>query len=370
MKFTIDLSKFTEVSGVISRSIDTKDFQSEVVIGINTEKKEFRMSTRSQSCYFDGSVLIENLEDCQKNVEWSVEPSQFKTIIGILPNTGEIIFEMDNDSRVFHISFGDSKINLAVAEVPSFQRETNLIRLGTVSASEFTNNLNNMVKLCSNNPVHFEHPLSCLHLFIDKEITMMSTNGASLAEIKQNIEDNEEKFECLLKPNQVATLLIGNFKGDDIIPIIKTETMIGYVDSVGVLCLVSRTTFPPLDYKQILGKTAKKEYFECSSENFKYATETLGKLAFTGSDLKFILKDGSIVVFNENEDKIKLQVTGDFENTEIRIAKTPLYQLSKFLKGNFRVYWEGNSGQRFLRFILIENEVEKEDVFLVITTND
>ena len=418
MKFSMYLNNFLEVANVISKSIGKdnsnsfesvdgkkivehtifKIHQNKLIIQHRTSQSFFKGSvdfkdidiTKEESQAKELQIKIDELEkNTNRNEEeekeldklklnmlklfnFEVDSFQLRTILSIIPKDESIItFELSDNCRQFEIYTLHYKLKLPVYD--TFQdttKEEEITILGTVSANEFLSTISDLNKIVPNDNIVQKSPGSCLHIFGKKDkLVFMATNGIALVEKTINLEDSENDFTILVKPNLANLLLSSKFEVDDILSIYVTNTQIGIIDKFNTLCLVAKagTNFEPLQYENFKQLFSREYTMTIQSNQFKNAVDNIAKLCMISNEEALNISPNKIVVENMNLDRIEMQAEGEVKETQLKINKPSFSLLSNLFTDKINMVWGKND---FIMFENLDNDNNvDENIFMIMSIN-
>lgn len=418
MKFSMYLNNFLEVANVISKSIgkdnsnsfesvDGKKVSEHTIFKVHNNK--LIIQHRTSQSFFKGSVDFKDIDitkeelqarelqikidELEKNTNrneeeekeldklklnmlklfnFEVDSFQLRTILSIIPKDESIItFELSDNCRQFEIYTLHYKLKLPVYD--TFQdttKEEEITILGTVSANEFLSTISDLNKIVPNDNIVQKSPGSCLHIFGKKDkLVFMATNGIALVEKTINLEDSENDFTILVKPNLANLLLSSKFEVDDILSIYVTNTQIGIIDKFNTLCLVAKagTNFEPLQYENFKQLFSREYTMTIQSNQFKNAVDNIAKLCMISNEEALNISPNKIVVENMNLDRIEMQAEGEVKETQLKINKPSFSLLSNLFTDKINMVWGKND---FIMFENLDNDNNvDENIFMIMSIN-
>ena len=418
MKFSMYLNNFLEVANVISKSIgkdnsnsfesvDGKKVVEHTIFKIHNNK--LIIQHRTSQSFFKGSVDFKDIDitkeelqarelqtkinELEKNTNrneeeekeldklklnmlklfnFEVDSFQLRIILSITPKDESIItFELSDNCRQFEIYTLHYKLKLPVYD--TFQdttKEEEITILGTVSANEFLSTISDLIKIVPNDNIVQKSPGSCLHIFGKKDkLVFMATNGIALVEKAINLEDSENDFTILVKPNLANLLLSSKFEVDDILSIYVTNTQIGIIDKFNTLCLVAKagTNFEPLQYENFKQLFSREYTMTIQSNQFKNAVDNIAKLCMISNEEALNISPNKIVVENMNLDRIEMQAEGEVKETQLKINKPSFSLLSNLFTDKINMVWGKND---FIMFENLDNDNNvDENIFMIMSIN-
>ena len=418
MKFSMYLNNFLEVANVISKSIgkdnsnsfesvDGKKVVEHTIFKIHNNK--LIIQHRTSQSFFKGSVDFKDIDitkeelqarelqtkinELEKNTNrneeeekeldklklnmlklfnFEVDSFQLRIILSITPKDESIItFELSDNCRQFEIYTLHYKLKLPVYD--TFQdttKEEEITILGTVSANEFLSTISDLIKIVPNDNIVQKSPGSCLHIFGKKDkLVFMATNGIALVEKTINLEDSENDFTILVKPNLANLLLSSKFEVDDILSIYVTNTQIGIIDKFNTLCLVAKagTNFEPLQYENFKQLFSREYTMTIQSNQFKNAVDNIAKLCMISNEEALNISPNKIVVENMNLDRIEMQAEGEVKETQLKINKPSFSLLSNLFTDKINMVWGKND---FIMFENLDNDNNvDENIFMIMSIN-
>ena len=418
MKFSMYLNNFLEVANVISKSIgkdnsnsfesvDGKKVSEHTIFKVHQNK--LIIQHRTSQSFFKGSVDFKDIDitkeelqarelqtkinELEKNTNrneeeekeldklklnmlklfnFEVDSFQLRTILSIIPKDESIItFELSDNCRQFEIYTLHYKLKLPVYD--TFQdttKEEEITILGTVSANEFLSTISDLIKIVPNDNIVQKSPGSCLHIFGKKDkLVFMATNGIALVEKTINLEDSENDFTILVKPNLANLLLSSKFEVDDILSIYVTNTQIGIIDKFNTLCLVAKagTNFEPLQYENFKQLFSREYTMTIQSNQFKNAVDNIAKLCMISNEEALNISPNKIVVENMNLDRIEMQAEGEVKETQLKINKPSFSLLSNLFTDKINMVWGKND---FIMFENLDNDNNvDENIFMIMSIN-
>lgn len=417
MKFSMYLNNFLEVANVISKSIgkdnsnsfesvDGKKVSEHTIFKVHNNK--LIIQHRTSQSFFKGSVDFKDIDitkeefqarelqtkinelekntnrneeeseldklkfDMLKLFNFEVDSFQLRTILSIIPKDESIItFELSDNCRQFEIYTLHYKLKLPVYD--TFQdttKEEEITILGTVSANEFLSTISDLNKIVPNDNIVQKSPGSCLHIFGKKDkLVFMATNGIALVEKTINLEDSENDFTILVKPNLANLLLSSKFEVDDILSIYVTNTQIGIIDKFNTLCLVAKagTNFEPLQYENFKQLFSREYTMTIQSNQFKNAVDNIAKLCMISNEEALNISPNKIVVENMNLDRIEMQAEGEVKETQLKINKPSFSLLSNLFTDKINMVWGKND---FIMFENLDNDNNvDENIFMIMSIN-
>lgn len=379
MKFKVHNQEFMTVAQTVIKGI-SKDQQVQSVMKV-AELEELNgelglvFQVSSSNSFFKGHVKLLNIENQENEVlEWGIDGNQLKTILSIItPEDTDITFEMLNSNRSFKIIVGDNKFKLPVYEYPALNRESVKTKIGVVKANDLLKNLSSLSKLANTHNAIQSDAISCLQIRnVDNKMVYMASNAIGIAEVKQEI-DNPEDFTILIKPAQANLLLSSNFGPNDTVELYQTSNMFGYVDSYGTLSLVNRHEFAPTQYAGFLTLASEEQTVDLDVKEFKYAIDSLIKLAPSDLSLNFEFTKDELKISNSNLDEIFIKIDADINDVKMVIHKPTLSLLISLVVDKFRLAWSASTSdtKKLVQIILLDNDGNKvEDTFIGTVTND
>lgn len=331
------------------------------------------------------NINFENKEDISDNEKldklklnmlklfnFEVDSFQLRTILSVIPKDESIItFELSENCRQFEISTLHYKLKLPIYD--TFQnttKEEEITILGTVSANEFLSTISDLIKIVPNDNIVQKSPGSCLHIFGKKDkLVFMATNGIALVEKTINLEDSENDFTILVKPNLANLLLSSKFEVDDILSIYVTNTQIGIIDKFNTLCLVAKaaSNFEPLQYESFKQLFSPDYTLNIQSNQFKNTVDNIAKLCMISNEEVLNISPNKIVVENMNLDKIEMQAEGEVKESQLKINKPSFSLLSNLFTNKINMVWGKND---FIMFENLDNDNNvDENIFMIMSIN-
>lgn len=375
MIFTVHCPAFLAVANTVTKGLLTKDEKAQTLFEVKEVEgtPHLFIQCHSQTTFFRGEVPINSIEgvDNYDNLVWGVDGQQLKTIVSIIVKQDTTLsFTLSDTGRLFSINIGENNFKLSTYDAPMFQASQPTTEIATVLAVDFMSNVSNLSRLCSLLPVHQEHALSCLHLFLkENSLVYMATNSVTLSEVTQEAVCSVDKT-MLLKPVQANLLLSNSYEGAETVQLISTETMFGYVDKYNTLCLVAVADIPPIEYRAIIGLTSEEQTLIVKSEELKYAVDSLAKLCAMNDELQLRMTGNKLTIENEYKDKMTVPTVGEFDDTDMKLLKTPLSTLFPLMTEDLRICWSNSQRRRIIKFQAMEEDTPIESLFMGMTAND
>ena len=282
-----------------------------------------------------------------------------------------VSFNIDSGDTQFTISSGTSNLKLPIIEALSRIPEEQIEALGEVSATVFLDTLQKLSKIASTSPQTQGSSLSCVFIAgQEDELVLMGTDAVCLAEKKIVFDLVDQPFYTLIKSPQAVLLNSNTFSVDDIVTLYQTPNMFGYIDKLGVLCLVSKTDETPLEYEPFKAIASSEQFVEVSSEQLKFAVDSVCKLSNDNSDIIIKLDDSRMTVENIKNDIIEVPNESVISDDRLLLNRHSTMLLTSLLSDKIRLCWNPNAERKIILIQLLNDKKEvDESSFIVITTN-
>ena len=381
MKFIVDAMQLSSVAKLVIKGLNTKDPHSQTVLKLNDDKTKLTIYCTTQTTFFKGALDVSNVdyEDSETVVEWSVDGSQLKTILSILPSAVSIPveFEMNDSAKNFVVKSHGNTFKLPVYGTISPYKEEKTTKITLVPANDFIAKFISLGKVTSSAIEDENNGSSCLHLVFEKDnFKLMGTDMFSLAEVEEKLEIENENETTILVSSSQLSLLGRSFDGGEQISLVETPTKFGYFDERGILSLVAKSSLTPLSYQMIKTRTSDDCYIKINSSDFKEAISALGKLATNSDDITMTIKDREVILSNINEDTIKVELLdSNIDEESITFTKQSLQVLEGLFTENIKLSWPNTEYGKMVKitnYLKDDNDVEKEDTktFIGVVAND
>ena len=146
--------------------------------------------------------------------------------------------------------------------------------------------------------------------------------------------------------------------------------MFGYIDKLGVLCLVSKTDETPLEYEPFKAIASSEQFVEVSSEQLKFAVDSVCKLSNDNSDIIIKLDNSRMTVENIKNDIIEVPNESVISDDRLLLNRHSTMLLTSLLSDKIRLCWNPNAERKIILIQLLNDKKEvDESSFIVITTN-
>lgn len=373
MKITLSCKEFLGVANIVAKSIQSKDV-GEQTTSIKVANGKMILTHYSGTSLFKGTVnivAVEGLEEGESK-EWIVSGVQLKVILSVLQDSNDFVsFNIDSGDTQFTISSGTSNLKLPIIEALSRIPEEQIEALGEVSATVFLDTLQKLSKIASASPQTQGSSLSCVYIAgQEDELVLMGTDAVCLAEKKIVFDLVDNPFYTLIKSPQAVLLNSNTFSADDIVTLYQTPNMFGYIDRLGVLCLVSKTDETPLEYEPFKTIASSEQFVEVSSEQLKFAVDSVCKLSNDNSDIIIKLDNSKMTVENIKNDIIEVPNESVISDDRLLLNRHSTMLLTSLLSDKIRLCWNPNAERKIILIQLLNDKKEvDESSFIVITTN-
>lgn len=283
MKFKVNGTEFNEVLSKVIKGFNNKEDNSYVAFELNPEDGNLDVSSRSRSTYFKGQLDVSEVEmDPGEANVYHLDGVKLKQLISILPKDPvDIEFQISDKTRSFIIKTATSKYKLPVLSETILAPTPNITEYVTVDANDFMDVAKDLIKIVSTDASTQEHQISCMHLNIkDENLKMTATDSYALGTIKIDSSKNEleEEKDLLIRHTEVNTLL-DTFVQGEMLTVVGSDDMFGYIDENGTLALVRVIDMDPLNTEQIEAFTKKDNTVLLDRNELKNAIETVAKLS-------------------------------------------------------------------------------------------
>lgn len=360
MKIKIKGSDLSTVASTVLKGI-TKD-SSKTYLIVNDDSS-LTLLSQSDVSYFKGVIptlevqVNENEEKCLK-----IDGGHLKTILSVMSkDEPSVVFDKTENENIFMIRTTNGNFKLPIMDTNDYVPFTETIEtIGTVSPNDFLLGMQNVAKIVSIDPMTQAHPVSCLHILTSVDtLTFFGADNTALIEKNIPIADTNEEdpnLAILIKPAQATLLSTNNISGDSM-SLYSTDTMFGYIDGIGVLCLVSKTNMNPLNHKMLINRVSEDVQVMLESDTLKQAIDALARLCPEHSILKFNFDDDGVIISNNNEDTLSILVE-DGEKAELGLLKPSLSVLSNVMSNKVKMCW----GKEQIDIVLIKNLDDENNV--------
>lgn len=382
MKFKVSADELSLVARTCVRGLNSKDPHSQTVFKINEDETKLLIFCTTQTNFFKGAIKVFDVEREDGEVsEWSVDGTQLKTILSILPHSTSIPVEfvMNSTARTFVIKITGNTFKLPVYDTISPYTEETRTKIAVVPANDFVNKISLIGKIVSTAAEDEDMSVSCLHVIFDKDkIRLMGTDNYSMTEekIDYTLEGKEDK---ILIPSGQISLLSRTFESTDEIALISTPTKFGYVDKQGIVSLVSKSSLSPIAYETRVSTATsdcEDETVTINSSDFRQAISALSKLAPNSNMITMKVEENQLVFSNVNEDIMTVGIDEyNASETTLYFDKRPLQNIEALLSDKIKLGWSSDEYDLFVKFSNFKTMEDDtlavdENVFIGVSLND
>lgn len=315
MKFQLKGTELHNVLSTVIKGFNAKEDNSYVAFKLNPEEDILVVTARSRASFFEGKIQAHSIElEEDEALIYHLDGVKLKQLVSILPSAPvNVLFEISDKTRSFTIKTSTSKYKLPVLSETPLAPAPEVKELSTVDAHEFMKVAKDLIKIVSTDPSTQEHQISCMHFQIsDKSLKMSATDSYALGSIKidaelVDMEENEVK-DVLIRHTEVNTLM-ETFAPGQILTIVGSDDMFGYVDEDGTVSLVGVINMTPLDTSQIEAITKDDNTVVVEKSELKSAIETVAKLSPNDEtvDIELSSERDEVRVSNRYGDYIDIQ---------------------------------------------------------------
>lgn len=359
---------FKALGETILKPLSLKETKSQVYLTINPVSKKLGLMCRTQTTLFRGEIDIQDLEDIEDIECFSVEGNQLKAIVSVLgKESGDLVIKTLVSGRTFVIEYKESSFKLPVFDTTEMAQNEEVVEVGTVSGAMFMNSISSLSKVCATDLRYSEHGISCIGINVTRDnITFVASNSICIIEVIEDVEDIRETYNVLVKPAQASLLCNTDYaKVDDVLELIKTDTMIGIKDKRGNVCLVATADIEALRYEAHKERAAEDNNIVVNHKDLTEALNVLGKLC-SSDRLTFQITKDSLVIVNENQDKITLPALSSTAEDVIVLSKSSVCLLLDVVRTkNIRFTYPNERTKRICKIkgIAGDNTQDIETVF-------
>lgn len=379
MKFKVQSTDLVSMLKIVIKGFDARDDSS--FIYFKVEDNKLIAVSDSSSAYFRGSVDITGYtaEEDDDNVFY-VDGEILRRLVGIFPDAPVAIeFSINQTSRVFVIKYTGHSFRLPIISDLEELDVPNTVNLGMIQASEFFSVINSLVKIVDTDSASQEYPSACLHLaFKDSKMAAMGTDKFAIAEISKDYtpEEDDQDYKLLIRQPQAA-LLSKPINPAEVLQLVYTKNMFGYVDGSGILSLVGRTEMNPLNYEPMKQAASDDCSITVDYTDFKETLETIGKLTFNtqGVILKFTA-DGKVKFMSASGDVMDLAISDskgidNGKDTQFVFTRNVLSEsLIPIDTHTIRLQWEDVDSPSIFQLVPVDDDGADEDnVFIGVVPN-
>lgn len=379
MKFKVQSTDLVSMLKIVIKGFDARDDSS--FIYFKVEDNKLIAVSDSSSAYFRGSVDITGYtaEEDDDNVFY-VDGEILRRLVGIFPDAPVAIeFSINQTSRVFVIKYTGHSFRLPIISDLEELDVPNTVNLGMIQASEFFSVINSLVKIVDTDSASQEYPSACLHLaFKDSKMAAMGTDKFAIAEISKDYtpDEDDQDYKLLIRQPQAA-LLSKPINPAEVLQLVYTKNMFGYVDGSGILSLVGRTEMNPLNYEPMKQAASDDCSITVDYTDFKETLETIGKLTFNtqGVILKFTV-DGKVKFMSASGDVMDLAISDskgidNGKDTQFVFTRNVLSEsLIPIDTHTIRLQWEDVDSPSIFQLVPVDDDGADEDnVFIGVVPN-
>lgn len=379
MKFKVQSTDLVSMLKIVIKGFDARDDSS--FIYFKVEDNKLIAVSDSSSAYFRGSVDITGYtaEEDDDNVFY-VDGEILRRLVGIFPDAPVAIeFSINQTSRVFVIKYTGHSFRLPIISDLEELDVPNTVNLGMIQASEFFSVINSLVKIVDTDSASQEYPSACLHLaFKDSKMAAMGTDKFAIAEISKDYtpDEDDQDYKLLIRQPQAA-LLSKPINPAEVLQLVYTKNMFGYVDGSGILSLVGRTEMNPLNYEPMKQAASDDCSITVDYTDFKETLETIGKLTFNtqGVILKFTA-DGKVKFMSASGDVMDLAISDskgidNGKDTQFVFTRNVLSEsLIPIDTHTIRLQWEDVDSPSIFQLVPVDDDGADEDnVFIGVVPN-
>lgn len=283
MKFQVKGTELHNILTTVIKGFNSKEDNSYVAFKLDKDGKELFITARSRATFFQGKVKVHliEIEENEPRI-YHLDGVKLRQLVSILPNAPvNVEFSISEKTRSFTIKTAASKYKLPVLSETPLAPAPKVEEYVTVDATDFMNVAKDLIKILSTDPSTQEHQISCMHFQLnEKDVKMLATDAYALGSVKidsskVNLEDTKD---VLIRHTEVSTLL-GNFAPGEVLTIVGSDNMFGYIDENGTLSLVGVINMAPLDVSQIQSITQNDNTVVVNKGELKSAIETVNKLS-------------------------------------------------------------------------------------------
>lgn len=284
MKFQLRGTELHNVLSTVIKGFNSKEDNSYVAFKLDEDENILTVTARSRGTFFEGKVKTHSIElaDDEPTV-YHLDGVKLKQLVSILPTSPvNVAFEISDKTRSFTIKTMVSKYKLPVLSETPLAPAPKVKELATVDAADFMRVSKDLIKIVSTDPSTQEHQISCMHFSIqDKKIKLSATDSYALGSVSidaSSIELEDGGKDLLVRHTEVNTLL-ESFAPGEVLTIVSSDEMFGYIDEDGTLSLVGVINMTPLDTRQIEAITKDDNTVVLDKAELKSAIETVAKLS-------------------------------------------------------------------------------------------
>lgn len=285
MKFQLRGNELHKVLGKVIKGFNPKEDNSYVAFKLDPEENKLTATSRSRATFFKGDIEAFSVEVASgEPLVYHLDGMKLKQLISILPSSPvPVTFEINDKLRSFEIKSAGDLFKLPVLSETPLAPAPEVKELVTVDANEFMKTAKDLIRIVSTEQSAQEHQISCMHLNInDKKLKISATDSYALGSVTVDtspvtMKDGEVK-DVLIRHTEVSTLM-ETFSQGEVLTIVGSTDMFGYIDEEGTVSLVGVINIPPLDTRQIEAVTKKDNCITVDKAEFKYAIETVAKLS-------------------------------------------------------------------------------------------
>lgn len=336
MKFIVKGVELNTILNKVIKGFNNKEENSYIAFELDTDGALI-ITSRSRAAYFKGSLKATSIEIGENEpTVYHLDGVKLKQLTGILPSGAvDIEFEIKESSRSFVIKTSTSKYKLPVLSETILVPAPKVEEYATVDANDLMKCTKDLIKVVSTDPATQEHQISCMHFQIKNEsMKLLATDSYALGSKKiksSSIDlDEDEIKDILIRHTEVATLT-DSFSAGEMLTIVGSNDMFGYIDENNTLALVGTINLTPLDTSQIEKMTRDDNLVTIEKSDIKSAIETVAKLAQSDETVDIELIDGrdEVRISNRYGDHIEIPV----EKKVLNGAGTASFATSTLLKG-------------------------------------
>lgn len=328
MKFRVKGIDLNEILTTTIKGFDDKEDNSYIAFKIDEETGKLIVTSRSRSAFFEGSISAFNIElnDTEPRI-YHLDGVKLKQLISILPKSPiDIDFEITENTRSFTIKFVGNRYQLPVLSETPLAPTPEVSEYAEVDAVELMDILKDLIKIPSTDAAAQEHQFSCVHYNLSEDkLKMTATDSYALGIIEQESFNNklEDELDVLVRHSEVS-MLIDNFAQGEVLTLVGSNEMFGYIDESGTLSLVAKMNLAPINAEGIKAFIKTNNQVTVDKNEFRVAIDTVAKLS---------MYDETVVVeFFQDEERIRVSnMLGDHVDVHAKEASVTAPGTASFL---------------------------------------
>lgn len=364
MKFRVKGLDLHDILTTTIKGFDHNEDNSYIAFKIEEEESKLTVTSRSRSAYFEGKINAFNIElnETEPRI-YHLDGVKLRQLITIMPKSPiDIEFEITENTRSFTIKFVGNRYQLPVLSETPLAPTPEVEEYAEVDAVEFMDVMKDLVKIASTDAATQEHQFSCLHYNLSQDkINVTATDSYALGVLGlDSSATGLNGSKDVLVRHAGVSLLIDNFPQGEMLKVVGSDEMFGYIDESGTLALVARMNLQPVSTEGVQALIRDDNKVVVDKNEFKAAIDTVAKLSLHDEtvEIEFFAGEDRIRVSNMLGDHVDVRTkesdvqfpgkttflksvlskslipaasgdlrleTGDLTSDDIRIVKAPLH---------------------------------------------